>query len=48
MLPPVTKQREPSKLPVLLWDFKKLEAIYKKITTSQVTIDVLLNPAVIS
>lgn len=44
ILPAVTKQRSPEKIPVIKWDFRKLEDIYKKIIDEKVNFDFYLKP----
>lgn len=39
VLPPVTKQRDPSKVPIMAWDMQKLGIIYKSLIEQTKTID---------
>jgi uracil-DNA glycosylase len=44
ILPAVTKQRSPEKIPIMKWDFRKLGDIYKKIIDEEVNLDFYLKP----
>lgn len=44
ILPAVTKQREPSKIPVMQWDYRKLGDIFKSIVVENENLDVWLKP----
>lgn len=44
VLPPVTKQRSPDKVPVMQWDYLKIADVYKGLTEGLRTIDNYVNP----
>ena len=45
ILPPITRQRDPSKIPVLKWDYLKIADIYKALTSGKKQVsDYLVDP----
>lgn len=44
ILPAITKQREPAKIPVMTWDYRKLGDIFKSVVVDENSLDVWLKP----
>jgi 3'-5' exonuclease len=44
ILPAVTKQREPAKIPVMQWDYRKLGDIFKSVVVENESLDIWLKP----